>query len=161
MGVGDGPTRFESIFSKRPHQRSKVIRRSICLRNAIWQPNLVGRTPDQSIMHYWGWRSCRGQPEVKLLRNALWPPDLVERTPGQSVMYCWGQRSSRGHRGSTRGQIAQKCPMATKFCRKNADQSTMDIAEVKGHTGVTQSQPEVKLLRNELWPQNLVGRTLE
>ena len=25
-------------------------------------PNLVGRTPDQSIMHCWGQRSCRGQP---------------------------------------------------------------------------------------------------
>ena len=77
------PPRFESIFSKRPHQRSKVIQRSSCLRNALWPPNLVGRTPDRSVMH------------------------------------CWGRRSCRGHPGSTRGQIAQECPMATKFGRKN------------------------------------------
>ena len=46
-GVGDGPTRFEGIFSKWQHQR--------------W-PNLIGRTPDQSAMHCWGQRSYRGQP---------------------------------------------------------------------------------------------------
>ena len=46
MGVGDGPTRFVGIFSKRPHLGSKVIQRSICLRNALWLPNLVIRTPD-------------------------------------------------------------------------------------------------------------------
>ena len=31
------------------------------LSNAVWPPNLVGRTPDQRVMHCWGWRSCRGQ----------------------------------------------------------------------------------------------------
>ena len=46
MGVGDGPTRFVGIFSKRPDLGSKVIQRSICLRNALWLPNLVIRTPD-------------------------------------------------------------------------------------------------------------------
>ena len=71
--VGNGPPRFVVNFSKRPHQRSKVIQRSSCLRNALWLPNLVGKTPDQSVMHCWGQRSCRGhtgQPEVKLLGNA-------------------------------------------------------------------------------------------
>ena len=60
MGVGDGPTRFVGIFSKRPDLRSKVIQRSICLRNALWLPNLVRRASDQSIGHCWGQRSCRG-----------------------------------------------------------------------------------------------------
>ena len=60
MGVGDGPTRFLGIFSKRPDLGSKVIQRSICLRNALWLPNLVIRTPDQSVVHCWGQRSCRG-----------------------------------------------------------------------------------------------------
>ena len=83
MGVGDGPTRFVGIFSKRPHLGSKVIQRSICLRNALWLPN------------------------------------LVKRTPGQSVVHCWGQRSCRGHQGSTKGQIALKYPMITKFGGKN------------------------------------------
>ena len=30
------------------------------LRNTLWPPNLV-RILDQSIMHCWGHRSCRGQ----------------------------------------------------------------------------------------------------
>ena len=60
MGVGDGPTRFVGIFSKRPHPGSKVIQRSIYLRNALWLPNLVKRTPGQSVVYCWGQRSCRG-----------------------------------------------------------------------------------------------------
>ena len=75
MGVGDGPTRFVGIFSKRPDLGSKVIQRSICLRNALWLPNLVRRSPDQSVGHCWGQRSCRGHQgsiKGKLLRNALW-----------------------------------------------------------------------------------------
>ena len=78
MGVGDRSTRFVGIFSEWPHPGSKVIQRSICLRNALWLPNLVRRTPEQSVVH------------------------------------CWGQWSSRGQLGSTRGQFALKCPMATK-----------------------------------------------
>ena len=31
LGVGDWPTRFVGIFSKRPHLGSKVIQGSICL----------------------------------------------------------------------------------------------------------------------------------
>ena len=49
MGVGDGPTRFESIFTKRLHQRSKVIQRSSCFRNAIWSPYLEGTTPATEV----------------------------------------------------------------------------------------------------------------
>ena len=50
MGVGGGSTKFESIFSKQPYPRSKVIQKSSCFRNALWTPNLVGRTPDESVM---------------------------------------------------------------------------------------------------------------
>ena len=60
MGVGDGPTKFVGIFLKRPHLGSKVIQGSICLRKVLWLPNLVRRTPDQSVAHCWGQRSCRG-----------------------------------------------------------------------------------------------------
>ena len=61
-----------------------------------------------------------GQVWVNLLINALWLPNFAGRTPDQSVMNCCGQRSCRGHPRSTRGQIALKCPMATKFGRKNS-----------------------------------------
>ena len=43
----------------------------------------------------------------------------IEGIPDRSVMHCVGQRSCRGQPGSTRGQIAYKWPMATKFGRKN------------------------------------------
>ena len=59
------------------------------LRNALWQPNLIGRTPEQSVMHWCGQRSCRGQLgsiRGKLLRKALWQPNLIGRTPDQSVV---------------------------------------------------------------------------
>ena len=52
MGVGDGPTRFVGIFSKGSHLGSKVIQGSICLRNALWLPNLVRRTPDPQNSKY-------------------------------------------------------------------------------------------------------------
>ena len=61
-----------------------VNQRSFSFGNALWPLNLVERTPDQSIMHWWGHRSyrvSRGQPEVSLLRNDLWLPNLVGRTP--------------------------------------------------------------------------------
>ena len=34
-------------------------------------------------------------------------------------MHCWGRRSCRGQLGSSRGQFALQCPMATKFGGKN------------------------------------------
>ena len=90
------------------------------LRNALRLPNLVGRgrTPDQSGKHCWsqGHAEVRqGQPGIKLPRNALWLPNLVGRNPDQRIMHCWNQRSCWGQPESTRGQIARKSPMATKF----------------------------------------------
>ena len=78
VGIGDGPTRFERIFWKQTDQRSKVIQRSSCFRNAVWPSNLVGRTPDWNVMHWVkGYAEVnRGQVGGKLLRSALWPPNL-------------------------------------------------------------------------------------
>ena len=82
-----------------------------------------------------------GQPEVKMLRNTLWPPNLVGRIPDQSIMLCWDQRSCRGQPGSTRGQIARKSPMATKFGNKNP-WPQCNTLEVKGHPVVIWGQQE-------------------
>ena len=49
MGVEDWPTRVKSIFSRRPHHRSKIIQRSNYLGNALWPPNLVRKNPDWSV----------------------------------------------------------------------------------------------------------------
>ena len=45
---------------------SKVMKGSAgvnLLYNALWPPNLVGRTHDQRVMRCWGQRSCTSQPE--------------------------------------------------------------------------------------------------
>ena len=102
------------------------------LSNTLWPPNLVGRTPDQSVMHCWGQRSCRGQPEVKLLRNAVWPPNLVGRTLYQSVTHCW----VRGHAGVSQGQPEVKffrnALWPPNLTERTPDQSVMH-RWVKGH----------------------------
>ena len=38
---------------------SKVIQGLICLKNVLWLPNLVRRTPDQIVVHCRGQRPCR------------------------------------------------------------------------------------------------------
>ena len=128
IGVGDGPTRFVGIFSKRLHLGSKVVQLSVCLRNALWLSNLVRRTPDQSVVHCWCQKSCRdlwGQPGVKLLSNALWPPNLVGRISDQSVMHCWGQH----HVGVSRGQVGvnllSNAPWPPNLVGRIPDQSVM------------------------------------
>ena len=74
MGVGDGPTRFVGIFSKRPHLGSKVIWGSICLKMPKWLPNLVRRTPDQSVVHCWGQKVMQGLSGVNQMSNCLEMP---------------------------------------------------------------------------------------
>ena len=109
MGIGDGPTGFVGIVSKRPHLGSKVIQGSICLKNALWLPNLVRRTPDQSIVHCWGRRSCRGHLGSTRGQIAQKCPTATKfggRTPDQREMHCWGQRLCRGQLGSSWGPLA-------------------------------------------------------
>ena len=48
------------------------------------------------------------------LMDTLWPLNFLRRAPAWSVVTCWGQSLHRGLPGSTRGQIAQECTMATK-----------------------------------------------
>ena len=111
-GVNQGSNCLEmpyghQIGGKNPW--SKLIQGSICLRNSLWLPNLVGRTPDQNVMHCWGQRSflgSSGPTRGQLLRNALRLPNLVGRIPDQSVVHCWSQRSWRGQLGSSRGRFA-------------------------------------------------------
>ena len=122
MGVGDGPTGFVGIFSKRPHLRSKVIQGSICLRNALWLPNLA-RTPDQNIVHCWGHRSCRGHlgsTRVQII-NALLPPKLVGRIPDQCIMHCW----VKGHEGVSWGQVGSNALWPPNLVGRTPDQSQM------------------------------------
>ena len=98
--------------------------RSSRIQIALEMPyGLVGRTPDQSIMHSGSQRLCRviwGQPGVKLLRNALWLLRLVGRTLDQSVVR---QRSFKGQPGVT---LLRKVLWQQNLVGKTLDQSVLD-----------------------------------
>ena len=109
----------------------------------LWLPNLVGRIPDQSVMDCWGQKTCRGQPEVKLLRNALWLPNLVWRTPDQSVMLCWGQRLCRVSWSQSEVKLLRNALWIPNFVGRTSDQSAMHCwghRLCKGQLGSTRGQ---------------------
>ena len=148
-------------YSKQLHLRSKVIQGSICLKNALWLPNLVRKTPWRAYCIA-GVRGHAGviwsQPGVILLRNILWPPNLVGRIPDQIISIA----GVKGHVGSfkfNQGSICLAMPYGHQIWWEEPLTRAQCIAGVKGHAGVSQGQPEVKFLRNALWPPNLVERT--
>ena len=112
------------------------------LSNTLRPPHLVGRTPDQSLMHCWGQRSCRGQVGSSRGQFAWQYPMATkfgEKNPWSMCDALLGQRSCRGHPGSTWGQIAKKCPMATKFGGRNPwskCNALLGSKVVKGSIGV-------------------------
>ena len=84
MGVGDGPTRFVGIFSKRPHRGQRSSRGQVALEMPygyqIWlEESLTRELCTTGVKGHAG--VIQGQPGVKLLRNALWPPHLMGRIP--------------------------------------------------------------------------------
>ena len=74
--------------------------------------------------HFFQSNPTKGHLEVTLLAIVIkisYPPNLVGRTPDQSLMHCWGQRLDLlvgQPLESSRDQIAQESPMATKFGRE-------------------------------------------
>ena len=63
--VGDRSPKFVRSLMKRPHQRSKVIHRSMYLRYATWLPNLVG------AVHIVGVKGHTGVIWVNQVSNCL------------------------------------------------------------------------------------------
>ena len=75
-------------------------------RNDVWPPNFVGRTPDQSVTHCWGQRSCRRQPgstrsEIPQ-KCPRWPPNLVQK---DSRLECLALMGSKGLAGVSWGHL--------------------------------------------------------
>ena len=104
-GRGQAPEVCGQLFEVPPkvkgHPEVKL------LRNALWPPNLVGRTPDRNMKHCRGQRSRRGHPgSTRVIQGsnhlniALGPPNLVTRTPDRNMKHCW----VKGHAGIIRGQ---------------------------------------------------------
>ena len=76
------------------------------LKYVLWLPNLVGRTPDQSVMYYWGQRSCRGQLGSRRGQIALICPMATKfgrknPRPKHNALLVW-----KVMMGSSRGQFA-------------------------------------------------------
>ena len=61
----------------------------------------------------------KGHPEVNLLRNVLLIPFIGWEGRKNSSPKCNPFLGSKVMQESIRGQIAQKCPMATKLGGKN------------------------------------------
>ena len=108
--VGARCSRGMVNFLKRPHQGSKVIQSSLCLKNGLRLPNLVGRTPDQSVMHCWGQRPRRGHEEVNQRSNCLGMPYGHQIWSDEAPSRAQCIAGVKGHKEvtkrSTRGQIA-------------------------------------------------------
>ena len=71
------------------------------------------------------------QLEAKLLRNDIWLPNFIGRTPDQ----CNALLGSKAMQGSARVNVRSyclKCPIITKFGRKNPDQSNALLGSTTG-----------------------------
>ena len=164
MDVENGPPRFESMFSKWP-RRSKIIQRSGYFKNALWPPNLVGRIHDQSVMHWWSQKSCRGQLGStwgQIAQECPMTAKFGRKNPSTKCSAMMGSKVMQGSVGSTWGQITQEFStcMSTKFGWKNPWPKCSAIIGAKVMQG-SPGQTGVKFLRNALWLPNLVGRTLD
>ena len=62
---------------------------------------------------------------------------------------------------SSRGQIALEMPYGHHIWWEEPLTEVKCIPRVKDHVGVYRGQTGVKLLRNALWPSNMVGRALD
>ena len=123
-----GPRGLWAYFRSDPTRGQRSSRGQSALEMPYGHQNLVRRTPDQSVVHCWGQRSCRvtwGQTGVKSISNALWPPNLVGRISDQSVMHCWGQRSCRVSWGQVGVTLLSNDLWTPNLVGRTPDQSVM------------------------------------
>ena len=106
-------------------------------------PNLVGRTPDQSVVHCWGQRLCTSQMGSTTGQIAYECPISTKFCRKNPWPECNTSLGSKVTQGSTRGQIAQECPVTTKFGLKKHWPEQYSLLRSK----VLRGQPEVKLFR--------------
>ena len=91
-GKNPWPERNALLGSKVMHGSAGVNQRSNSLEMPCGHQILVERTPDQSVMHWLGQRSCKnswGQPEVKLLRNTIWLLGGMRGQPEGNCLEMW------------------------------------------------------------------------
>ena len=75
-------------------------------------------------------------------------------------MHWWRKRSCRGHLGLRRGYLFRNILYLSKLVDRIPDQGVLQCW-FKGHSWVIRGWLEVKLLRNLLWPSNLVRKNLD
>ena len=106
---------------------SKVIQRSSWIRNSLWLTNLLGRSPDRSVMHCFGQRSFRGQ------LGSTWGQIAYKfsvatkfgRKNPQRVMHCWGPKSCKGQLGSIWGRILRNALWLPNLIEGTSHQNVM------------------------------------
>ena len=118
--------------------------------------NLVRGTPELSVVHCCGQRSCWGQSEVNLLKNAQWIPNLVWSLLDQSVMCCCGQQSCTQ-------ETARVMPRSICVAIAHGDQILSEPLtrtvhylrrwSRRGQPGSTRGQ----VTKNAIWLPNIVG----
>ena len=96
MGVGAGPPR-------------------VTYWDALWPPNLVGRTPNWRIMHSWGQRSFRDQPRStrgQSVQECSMATKFSRKNPWPKCSALIGSKVMQVSAGVSRGQISQECSIA-------------------------------------------------
>ena len=107
-------------FSEVKLDKSDVV----LLKNTIWIPNSIRRTPDKRIIHCCGQRSCRGHSWVNhwsfSRRNAVWLSKFGLKPPDSTVMHFRGHRSHRSHPGSVGVNLPRSVPWSPNIVTRTA-----------------------------------------
>ena len=155
---------FQDIVTDALFMRLSHLRQSICIKNNFvsvsdrlcvsqcFDTSRHGRAEtwqggEESAPEVHGFRSnltkgqmsSRGQVALKIpYDHQIWQEEPLTKVK----LIPEGERSCRGQSGSTRGQYAQECPMASKFGRNYPDQSATMILlgsrVMQGPSGINQ-----------------------
>ena len=109
------------------------------LSNALWPPNLVERTPDQSVMHCWGQRSCKaGVKWGQFVKQYLMPTKVSGKNPWPKRNALLGSKVIQGSAGVKKGSICLAMPYSHQIWWEEPPTRAYFTAGVKGHAGVNQ-----------------------
>ena len=141
------------------------IQRSICLRNVLWLPNLVIRTPDQSINHYPGHSHKKGNlgsSRGLFVRKAVWSPNLIQRTLTR-VLYIAGVKDHvEVIVGQPEVNVLRNTQLSLNLVRRTHDKSVMNRLGQRSSRGPSRvnqrSICQEKPYGHQIWSKEYLGR---
>ena len=159
-GRGWVPKACEHIFEATPLKLKGHLEVKL-LEKCPMPLNLVGRTPDQSVINaFLGSKVMQRLTRGQMLRNAPWLPNLVGQTSDLGEEQCWGQKSYRVSQSQPGVKLLKNALWLPNLVGQTPDWS-VQYAGVEGHAGVSQGQLGVKLLRNALLAPKVTNATLQ